>query len=377
MSAIPLKPRSSDGPIKTSILGTGMSLSVFHQPSISRLPDHFVLHSIYERTPKGRLDPLIESGKLQGVKVVRSLEEVLEDTEVELVVVSTPNNTHYEYAKRCLNSGKHVLIEKPICPTYAEAQELYSLAEDKGLILGVYQNRRWDSDFLTLRKLLDSNTLGKITELTSSFDRYRPLPSTYTPGTNWKETPGESNNAIYNLGSHLIDQAVVLFGKPEKVQGRVWDSRGIGMDENFEVNLFYPSKTITLKASIVSASPHQLRFLVKGTKGTYTKYTLPSSHPSLKKFDSPVDHEGFDSEPEEGWGTMWVAKEERDGTDFIEEKVPAISGNYKALYENLYESINSGDRSKLSVKSEQVLTVLKIIELARKSSEQGRVLPFE
>ncbi|WWC87271.1 uncharacterized protein L201_002159 [Kwoniella dendrophila CBS 6074] len=378
-----IQPRTSSGPIKTSILGTGMSLLVFHQPSISLLPEQFKLHSIYERTPKGRLDPLQESGKLKDVKIVRNLEEVLDDKEVELIVTSTPNNTHHDYAKRALENGKHVLIEKPICPTVKEAEDLYRIAEEKGLIVGVYQNRRWDSDYLTLKSLLDSGKLGPISEMTSSFDRYRPLPSTYKPGVNWKETPGESNNAIYNLGSHLIDQAIDLFGKPEKVSGRVWDLRGIGMDENFVVDLHYPpnssSKTpkiVTLRASILSPLPYQLRYLVKGSKGSYIKYILPSSHSSLKKFKNPVDHEGFEAEPEEGWGTLYLAKDEKDGAEFNEEKVQAISGNYKGLYENLYESINSGDRSQLVVKKEQVVSVLRVIELARKSSEDGKVLDF-
>ncbi|WWC67565.1 uncharacterized protein I206_101474 [Kwoniella pini CBS 10737] len=379
-----IRSRKAGGPIKTSILGTGMSLSVFHEPSVSLLPDQFKLHSIYERSPKGRLDPLIKAGKLDKVKVVRSLEEVVNDEEVELVVISTPNNTHYEYAKSLLVAGKHVLIEKPVCPTYQEASELYDIAERNGLIIGVYQNRRWDSDFLTLKKLLDSNKLGDVLEMTSSFDRYRPLPSTYKAGENWKETPGESNNSIYNLGSHLIDQAIVLFGQPDEISGKVWDSRGIGLDENFVVNLYYPPtppskslKTVTLKASILSPLPHQLRFLIKGSKGSYVKYTLPTSHPALKKYTSPADHEGFDIEPEEGWGTAYIAKEEKDGSDFTEETVQAVSGDYIGLYKNLYDTINSGDRGKLAVKREEVLSVLRIIELARKSSEEGKVLSFQ
>ncbi|WWC59078.1 uncharacterized protein I303_101625 [Kwoniella dejecticola CBS 10117] len=378
-----LKARTLSGPIKTSILGTGMSLSVFHEPSVFLLPEQFQLHSIYERTPKGRLDPLHKAGKLEGVKIVRSLEEVVEDKEVELVVISTPNNTHYEYAKLLLENGKHVLIEKPICPTSKEAEELYEIAEKNGLIVGVYQNRRWDSDFLTLRELIDSGKLGEVLEVTSSFDRYRPLPSTYKAGENWKETPGESNNSIYNLGSHLIDQAVVLFGQPEKISGKVWDSRGIRMDENFVVNLYYPPnppskspRLITLKASILSPLPHQLRYLVKGSKGSYVKYTLPSSHPALSKYGSPADHEGFDAEPKEGWGTAYIAKEEKDGADFTEETVQAVKGDYIGLYKNLADTINSGDRSTLSVKKEEVLSVLRIIELARKSSDEGKVLLF-
>ncbi|WRT65134.1 uncharacterized protein IL334_002076 [Kwoniella shivajii] len=370
-----IKARKSDGPINTSILGTGMSLLVFHQPSISFLPDQFILRSIYERTPRGRLESLQEEGKLDGVKIVRSLNEVMNDEEIELVVISTPNNTHFEYAKKALENGKHVLIEKPVCPTVEEATKLYEIAEEKGLIIGVYQNRRWDSDFLTLKQLLDSGKLGPISEMTSSFDRFRPLPSTYTPGVNWKETPGESNNAIYNLGSHLIDQAVVLFGQPEKVQGRVWDLRGIGMDENFVVDLYYPAtppskspqKIITLRASILSPLPCQLRYLVKGSKGTYIKYILPSSHPSLKDSETPVDHEGFKAEPEPGWGTLYFAKEEKDGAEFNEEKVQALSGDYKGLYQNLYDTINGADRAILKVKKDEVLSVLRIIELARQS----------
>ncbi|WVF70207.1 hypothetical protein IAT40_004995 [Kwoniella sp. CBS 6097] len=387
---IPIQPRKdgSGRPIRTSILGTGMSLSVFHQPSISLLPEQFVIHSIFERTDKGRLDTLKQAGKLDGVKIVRTLEEVTGDGEVELVVISTPNNTHYDYAKAALNAGKHVLIEKPICPTSAEATELYELAERKGLIISVYQNRRWDSDFLTLQSLLASQKLGDIIELTSSFDRYRPLPKTYQAGSNWKETPGESNNAIYNLGSHLIDQAVVLFGQPTKIGARCLDQRGIGLDESFVLDLYYPpaertsSKTprvITLRASILSALPHQLRYLIKGSKGSYIKYTLPNSHPALTEInrDNPVTHEGFGVEPEQGWGTAYIAEEEKDGAGFTEDKVTALSGDYKGLYLNLFEAIDGADRSKLAVKKEQVLSVLRIIELARKSSDEGRVILFE
>ncbi|OCF42095.1 hypothetical protein I317_04066 [Kwoniella heveanensis CBS 569] len=388
-TSVPIQPRQGGRgrPIRTSILGTGMSLSVFHEPSIALLPEQFAIHSIFERSDKGRLEALKQAGRLDGVKIVRTFEEVLEDADVELIVVSTPNNTHYGYAKAALEAGKHVLIEKPICPTLVEATELYQLAESKGLSLSVYQNRRWDSDFLTLQALLSSGKLGDIIEMTSSFDRYRPLPRTYQSGVNWKETPGASNNAIYNLGSHLIDQAVVLFGEPTKIGARCLDQRGIGLDESFVLDLYYPpaettssdtARIITLRASILSALPHQLRYLVKGSKGSYVKYTLPNSHSALKEIneDNPVTHEGFGVEPEEGWGTAYIAKEEKDGADFTEEKVPASAGDYKGLYLNLFEAIDSADRAKLAVKKEQVLSVLKIIELARKSSDEGKVLSF-
>ncbi|WWD21967.1 hypothetical protein CI109_106455 [Kwoniella shandongensis] len=379
-----VQPRTRSGPLVTSILGTGSALLYLHFPSLDTLPDQFKVHSIYERKESGRLDSLREGGKLEGVKIVRTLEEVVNDEEVELVVITTPNNTHYEFTKSALNANKHVLLEKPICPTLAEATELYELAEQKGLILGVYHNRRWDSDFLTMKGLLDSGKLGIPLELTSTFDRYRPLPSTYKRGANWKETPGESNSSIFNLGTHLIDQAVVLFGIPERVAGRCVDQRGIGMDESFVLDLFYPPTppsscplTITVRASILSPLPHQLRYLLKCTKGSYVKYNLPASHPAIKDLGSPAIHEGFMIEPEAGWGTVYLAEEEKDGTGYKEEILPAVKGNYPALYANLLEAIDSGDRGKLIIRRDQVLAVLKIIELGVKSSDQGRVMKYE
>lgn len=145
-------------------------------------------------------------------------------------MVSTPNNTHYPFTMAALEHGKHVMLEKPATPTVSEAEKLASFAKEKGLILCVYQNRRWDADFLTLKKLLDNNTLGPIHEITTRFDRFRPLPADHKP-SGWKETPGEHNEAIYNLGSHVIDQIVSLYGMPDKVSCRNFDQRGIGLDE--------------------------------------------------------------------------------------------------------------------------------------------------
>ncbi|WVR04333.1 hypothetical protein IAU60_001333 [Kwoniella sp. DSM 27419] len=370
------------GPLRTAVLGTGSSLSVFHLPSILLLRDKFTLHSIFERVDRGRLVELKEGGHLDGVKVVRTYQEVLDDVEVDLVVVSTPNITHYEYAKAALEAGKHVLIEKPVCTKHQEAAELYATAEARGLIMGVYQNRRWDSDFLTLRRIMDSGRLGEVLHLTSRYDRYRPLPPSYDAetNTNWKELPGQGNESIFNLGSHIIDQAVVLFGPPDKVGGRCWDQRGTGLDESFSVELYYPGRmaprTVSLGASIISAQPDQLRFHLQGSLGSYIKHTLPTSHPALANLPSPATHEGFSAEPEAGWGSLYLANEPKDGTGFTKERVPAVEGNYIALYADLYDAIIHKDQSRLSVSKDQVLAVLRIIELARESSNSGRILPF-
>ncbi|ORY31438.1 oxidoreductase [Naematelia encephala] len=378
-------------PIRVSVLGAGMSLSVLHVPSILALPDKFVVHSVLERTDTGRARKACG----EGIKVVPDLEGVISDPEVDLVVIATPNTSHYSYSKAALEAGKHVLIEKPITPTAEEAEELVALAKSKGLILSVYQNRRWDSDFLTVKELLTSQKLGELIEFKSQYDRYRPLPPD-SPRRGWKETPGEGNDVIYNLGSHIIDQAFVLFGKPQKVFARTWDIRGIGLDESFEMDLYYPPSVksstaplvVRLSASILSRQIKQLRFALHGTKGSYTKYGVDPQESFLKKLAAGEPKgEGYGSEPPELWGQLVedVAGGDKgkiegekvtgqDGVEFVVSKYKSQAGDYPALYENLYEAISSGDSKKLAVKPEEAIEVIRIIQLGLKSAKEGKVL---
>ncbi|KAL7423112.1 hypothetical protein Q5752_002411 [Cryptotrichosporon argae] len=380
-------------PLRVSILGTGLSLQAFHYPLILALPDQFVLHSVLERSGRGKAKEVCGT----DTKVVASLDEVLQDAEVDVVVVSTPNKTHYPFVKAALEAGKHVMVEKPVTPTLAEAEELYALAEKKGLVLCVYQNRRWDVDFLTLQKLIASGKIGEVHELSSHFDRFRPLPASHV-ASGWKETPGEHNEAIYNLGSHVLDQAVVLFGVPAAIACRSWDQRGTGLAEAFSASLYYPAPReddgrtgsrppsavegtvrsaigkagleVKVQATMLSSLPEQVRFVVKGTRGSWVKHGLDLQEPFLRAGKKVTD-DGYGIEAEDAWGTLATVDE---GGKWTTEKLESEKGWYPSIYANLHDAITHRDAGRLAVQPAQVLAVLRLIELGLQSSREGRVV---
>ena len=193
-------------PINTALLSFGMSGVVFHAPLIHVHPG-FTLSAVWERTKD------LAQKKFPGIKTFRSLEDLLSDPDIELVIVNTPNYTHYEYARKALLAGKHVIVEKPFTVTVAEGEELIVLAKEQAKLLSVYQNRRYDSDYRTLRKILEQGLLGNIAEAEFHFDRYN---ESLSPKLH-KEEPGPGRGALYDLGAHLIDQALQLFGMPQAV----------------------------------------------------------------------------------------------------------------------------------------------------------------
>ncbi|BEJ01899.1 hypothetical protein CcaverHIS631_0605810 [Cutaneotrichosporon cavernicola] len=361
-------------PLRVSILGTGLSLQAFHYPLITALPELYVLHSVMERSARGKAQEVC--GK--DIKVVKTIAEVVEDPEVDVVVVSTPNNTHYPFAKAALEHGKHVMVEKPVTPTVAEAEELTALAKSKNLVFCVYQNRRWDADFLTLKKVLAEGKLGPVHEFHSRFDRYRPLPADHKPGS-WKELPGQHNEAIYNLGSHVIDQAINLFGVPDSLVCRNYDERGLGLDEAFEMTLLYPPQpgpkcplAVHVGASVLASTPKQLRYLVKGINGSFEKFGLDPQEPFLRE-GKKVHDPGFGEEGEDAWATVSVCTDSKWTT----EKRPSEKGWYPAIYENMFEAITSGDTSRLAVQPEQAIWTMRIIEMGNTSSREGRFIDVQ
>ncbi|KAH8113302.1 NAD-binding protein, partial [Phellopilus nigrolimitatus] len=368
-------------PIKTCVLGVGLSGLAFHVPFILALPDVFELHAVLERNPSS------DSGKVKDrfgvdVKIHRSIEDVLADDQIELVVVGTPNATHYDYVKRSLQANKHVLVDKPAVTTAAEARELGELARTKNRVLYAYQNRRWDSDFLSLKRLLkepasSSAYLGDLFEYESHYDRYR----NGLKGT-WKDDKLAGAGQLYDLGTHLIDQVVSLFGRPQKVTGFVENVRGLGdpdVDDSFTLVLHYakteerkyPIKAL-LRAHILSVRDPQLRFVVRGTEGSYVKYGLDVQEDQLKAVLSPEDiySEEYGKEPENIWGE--VNHINGEGT-VSKIQWPALDrGAYIELFYNLADAIRAD--AELKVKWDEVTTVLEIIELAHQSSREGRTI---
>ncbi|KAG6833720.1 hypothetical protein H0H87_001152 [Tephrocybe sp. NHM501043] len=362
-------------PINTCVLGVGLAGLTFHVPFILALPDLFTLHSVLERNPQS------PGGKVHdrfGVspKIHRTIYQVTEDPDVELVIVGTPNPTHYSFAKAALEAGKHVLVDKPVTATVEQAKELGDLARSKGLVLYGFQNRRWDSDFLALKSLLalpstDPQSLGTLFE----FESQKTLKGT------WKDEPLPAAGQTYDLGSHLIDQALTLFGKPESITAFIQNIRGVGspeVDDSFTIHFHYPRGspqpypfTAILRGHILSARSSQLRYLVRGTQGTYVKYGVDVQEDQLKVIPKPADileDATYGKEPKALWGTIENIAE--DGvtakSSTWESKEP---GQYIELFKNLGATIRG--TAEQAVKWEQATAVIEMIELAHKSAKEG------
>lgn len=337
----------------------GMSGLVFHGPLLDVHPG-FHLKSVLQRTKDTARD------KYEHIEIARTIDELVQDPEVELVVVNATNDTHYLHARMALEAGKHVVIEKPMTNTIEEGKELIKLARDKGLVLSVFQNRRWDSDFLTLREIIEEGLLGRIVEFNGNFDRYR----NYIQPNTWKEETGAGSGLLYNLGPHLIDQAIVLFGAPDTVSADIRSMRtGSRVDDFFEIYLQYEEVKVRLHSSYLVREPYP-RFTVHGTLGSFVKYGLDIQEAALKVGDLPGKPD-WGVEEEAIWGTL---NTEING-EHVVRKVDSEPGNYLAFYDNIHEAIRNG--TKLSVTPQEALSNIHAIELAYQSSKESRSIPFD
>lgn len=340
--------------IRTGLAAYGMSGQVFHAPFISTNP-HFELTAVTERSKD------LSRARYPEARIVRSFDELLAMDELDLIVVNTPDSTHYEYARRALEAGKHVVVEKPFTTTVEEADELVALAAVKGLALSVYQNRRWDCDFLTVREVLSRGLLGHLVEFESTFPRYRNF---IKPDT-WKETGEAGGGLTYNLGAHLIDQALQLFGMPQAVFADIATLRAGGkVDDYFIIHLLNPCKAphvkVTLKSSYLMCEPEP-RFVLHGREGSYVKYGLDPQEADLTKGLLPGTPHWGEEAPSQ-WGILHT---EKDGVTECR-SYPTLPGNYGAFYENIYRHICHGDP--LQSDARDVIGVIRLIEAAWESS---------
>ena len=339
----------------TALASFGMSGRVFHGPFLKVHPG-FRVTKVLERTKNNSRQLVPEA------TIVRRYEEILNDAEIDLVVVNTPDPLHYEMTKAALQAGKHVVVEKPFTLHVSDADELIALAKEKGLLLTVYQNRRWDTDFLTLKKVLEEGWLGRIVEVSSYFDRYRRYPR----AGNWKDEDTSGTGSIYNLGPHLLDQAVVLFGMPEALFADLRVVReNTKVNDYFHIILYYPGLRVVLKHSYLAmkAGP---RFMVHGDEGSYLKYGVDPQEERLTAGLLPVDPD-FGSEEKEAWGYLVS-----DGELPYDGKYQSVPGSYMAFYDNLYRALNGEEP--LAVPPGEARDVIRLIELAIRSSEEKRVI---
>ncbi|NWJ50671.1 MAG: oxidoreductase [Bacteroidetes bacterium] len=342
--------------IKTGIASFGMSGKVFHAPLLFNHKG-FELKTIVERS-KNEASALYPT-----VSVIRDVDALLADDEIELVIINTPDSSHYELALKAIHAGKNVIVEKPFTQTLEQANELIEAAKQKNVMLSVFQNRRWDADFLTIQKVIKSNLVGRLVEFESHFDRFRNF---IQPNT-WKEKAEAGTGTLYNLGSHLIDQAVVLFGMPDAVNAEIRVLRPGGeVDDCFDIRLSYNFIKVTLKASYLvrEAGP---KYQLHGINGSFLKWGLDPQEDALKAGGIPGST-GWGSEPEAAWG---VLNSDLDGIH-VKGKVETIPGNYLAFYDNIYDHLVDG--KPLAVKAEQAADTIKIIRAVYMSNELNKTI---
>jgi scyllo-inositol 2-dehydrogenase (NADP+) len=345
--------------INTAVLSFGMSGWVFHAPFI-HAHDGFNFYAVWERTKN------LAKEKYPAVKTFRELDVLLADEAVELVVVNTPNYTHFEYAKKALTAGKHVVVEKPFTVTVAEGKELIELAEKNGLLLTVYQNRRYDGDYKTVKKVISEGSTGDIVEAEFHFDRYKQELS---PKIH-KETPGPGTGSLYDLGSHIIDQALQLFGSPLSVFADIRIVREVSqVDDYFEVLLYYKNLRVRLRSSYLVREPLPA-YILHGTKGSFIKSKTDVQENDLLAGKIPGSA-GWGVEPDSEKGLLHT---EENGKIF-REHIISEKGNYMELYDTLYNAIRNG--AEIPVKSEDALNVIKVIEKAFESDRKKKCIEFE
>lgn len=341
--------------INTAIIGYGKSAKHFHVPLLKSVPG-FKVSSVLQR----RHDDA--SNDFKHVNIIRNLKDLLKDDSIDLVILTTPNHLHFEQAFDCLSSAKHVVVEKPFTITTEQSEKLIRLARERGRIVTAFQNRRWDGDYLTLRKIIEEGQIGSVLEFESRYNRYRKLKEEEV----WKETSIDGSGILYDLSPHLIDQALQLFGMPDQLFADIRHQRGGQADDWFTIDLFYPNVKVTLRAGMLVSDPTP-RFILRGDKGAYVKYGMDIQEEQLSSGLMP-GHVGWGVEPESAYGTLFKIV---DG-EIIKQSVKTLNGNYANFYTGLYDAIVH--KRDLPVEPESAKNVIRVIEMAKQSHMERRAL---
>jgi len=338
--------------IDVGLIGFGLSGRAFHAPVIRAVPA-LRLAAIFQRSGMEAAE------KYPDVRIVRSMEELLEIDSIRLIVIATPNETHYPLAQQCLAAGRDVVVDKPFTTTLAEAVSLVQFARQVGRLITVYQNRRFDGDFQTILRLVKRGELGRIVRFETCYDRFRPQ---LRPGA-WREKAGPGTGILFDLAPHLIDHAFVLFGLPEAITADVRIERDNAVtDDSFDILLHYPhGLRAVLRATMLAASPRP-RFTLHGTRGGFLKHTFDPQENNLRRGEIPKDAP-WGAEPEENWGVLTRI----DGDTPEQKRVPSATGDYRDFYANVRDAILG--KAELAVPPDWALNVMRALELARQSSE--------
>lgn len=325
-----------------AFIGFGKSATRYHLPYVlHRKADWHIAH-IYRRSPK----PDEQLPQYAHIHFTSELDEILNDPQVKLVVVCTHADSHFDYAKQALEAGKNVLVEKPFTPTLSQAKELFALAKSKGLTISPYQNRRFDSCFLTTKKVIESGKLGQIVEIESHFDNYRPVDG---------GKPGLPQDGVfYGLGVHTMDQIISLFGRPQQVSYDIRHLRNkANPDDTFEAQLFYGDLKAIVKSSHLVKLEYP-KFIVHGHKGSFIKYGIDQQETSLKANIMPGEP-GFGADSSVG-----ILEYVDDAGNTVREEVAVETGDYGRVYDALYQTLVNGSENFVS--ESDALTNMEILE---------------
>ncbi|MBM7843942.1 oxidoreductase [Herpetosiphon giganteus] len=343
-------------PINVALVGFGMASQVFHAPLIMAEP-RLNLHTVVQRQSQTARE------RYPTVQVVADLGEALANPALELVVIATPNQTHADLAAQALSAGKHVVVDKPFTLNSGQADLLIALAEQQQRVLSVFHNRRWDGDFLTTKAVIDAGWLGRLASYECHYDRYRPQ---LKQGA-WREQASAGSGILYDLGSHLIDQAVVLFGLPQTIMAQLAKQRdGAQTVDYFDLRLGYSELQVTLKAGMLVRETGP-RFSLHGTHGSWLKAGTDSQEAALKAGQTP-NSPNWGHEPAADWGML---NTEANGLA-LRGTIETLAGNYPAYYRNLAQTI-SGEAD-LAVTAKQAREVIRLIELAEQSAAEQRTI---
>ena len=341
--------------IRVGLIGFGLGGRVFHAPLISSV-EGLNLAAALERTGNKVAE------RYFGVVTYRTLEEMLADSTLDLFVITTPNGTHFELARKILEGGRNVVIDKPLAVTSAEIAELMRLAAERQVLLAPFHNRRWDGDFQTVQKLLREGLLGRLVSFESRFDRWRPEIDLKK---RWKNEPSNGGGVLLDLGTHLADQVLALFGKPEAVGADVACERtGANANDSFEIRLRYPGLMVTLGANSLTL-PARPRFHLRGTNGNYWKFGVDPQEAALGQI-TRIEDPGWGRESAANWGVLHVGVDHST----ITRPVEALLGDYRLYYAGIRDALMG--KAPAPVAAIDAWRAARILEWAQESSERRK-----
>ena len=361
--------RMSD--IRTAVIGYGLAGRVFHCPFLSPSPGFQLAPLLTNSRPE------LAERDYPGTRVLSSAEEAIADPAIDLTVVGTPNDTHFDLASRALTAGKHVVVDKPFTTSAATSLQLMQLAQAHNRVLAPFHNRRYDGDFLTIAKLVHEGTLGRVIQVISHYDRFRPMQR---PNT-WKEDAA-GGGILYDLGPHLVDQALALFGAPQRVTASVRRDRDqTAIQDAFDIAFEYDRADghqllYECHATMLAADPAP-RFRVHGTHGSYTKHGLDPQEAALLGGAVPprLDGAGVPAwlpEPQTAWGRRTLATQRTEPVQLHTEPYPTVTGDYRRFYAQVRDAILG--QAPLAVPTEDGYRAVRLLDLALQSSEERRML---